>query len=316
MGYQMMAFFPRHRAWLAAGMLLAAGAHAADAPAQGAGAGLFASSDSEGFDARRLTLDYLPLYSGRDDLGGVRYAASRFSIGDWTRNAQQLSAVYRRVDPATTDGVQAAAGFSRQGGHDLVTLDAGYRTALGPGRSIEVFLNRDWVETRQALDDGVSFTFAGAAYEQAIGAHVTVVGVAGYQDFSDGNARTHARAKLIVQPSLDMGLTLQARYRMYRSDTDGGPRAYFNPARYDEAMLAIGWRKRFEGWMGSLTAGVGRQHVGDDAATPTRLIEAGLESPARGTQSLRLRAGLNKSASFGGPDYTWRYVQAEWLVGF
>ncbi len=145
---------------------------------------------------------------------------------------------------------------------------------------------------------------------------MTVVGVAGYQDFSDGNHRTHGRVKLIVQPSLEMGLTLQARYRMYHSDANEVARSYFNPERYNEAMLAIGWRKRFEGWMGSMTAGVGRQRVGDDGRTPTRLLEAGLESPAKGTQSLRLRAGLNKSASYGGPDYTYRYAQAEWLIGF
>ena len=310
----MMALFSRRGAWLAAALLAAGGAQAADTP--GAGAGLFVASDSEGFDTRRVAADYLPAFDNRDALGGLRLAATRFSVGDWARDAQQLGAVYRRIDPASTDGTQVTAGLSRQGGHDLFTLDAGYRTALGAGRSVELFVNRDWVETRRALDDGVSFTFAGAAFEQAIGAQVTVVGVAGYQDFSDGNQRRHARAKLIVQPSLELGLTLQARYRWFASDEDGGPRTYFNPARYHEAMLAIGWRKRHAGWMGSLTAGLGRQRVGADAQTPTRLLEAALESPARGRQSLRLRAGLNKSASFGGPDYTYRYAQAEWLVGF
>ena len=314
----MMGLTLRRLACLAAGALAAGGATAADAgaPSQGAGAGLFVANDSEGFQTRRLALDYLPAYTNRDTLTGVRYAASRFSIGDWSRTAQQLSGVYRSIDPATTNGTQVEAGLSRQGGHSLLTIDAGYRTPLAAATGLELFLNRDWVETRRALDDGVSFTFAGAALEQALGAHVTVLGVAGYQDFSDGNQRTHGRAKLIVQPWLDQGFTLQARYRIYRGQADGVARAYFNPERYHEAMLAIGWRKRFEGWMGSLTAGVGRQRVGDDGRTPTRLLEAGLESPARGRQSLRLRAGLNKSASFGGPDYTYRYAQAEWLIGF
>jgi hypothetical protein len=312
----MMGMTKRQLVWLGATAFAAAGAHGAEAPSQGAGAEAFVASDSEGFTTRRLALDYLPVYAGRDSLTGVRYAASRFSSGDWSRGAQQLSGVYRSIEPATTDGAQLEAGLSRQGGHDLLTLDAGYRTALAAASSLELFLNRDWVETRRALDDGVSFTFAGAALEQALGAHVTVVGVAGYQDFSDGNQRTHGRAKLIVQPWLDQGLTLQARYRMIRGESDGVARAYFNPQRYNEAMLAVGWRKRVEGWMGSVTAGVGRQRVGDDGRTPTRLLEAGLESPARGRQSLRLRAGLNKSASFGGPDYTYRYAQAQWLLGF
>ncbi|MES2017656.1 MAG: hypothetical protein V4484_14290 [Pseudomonadota bacterium] len=300
-------------AWLLAAMLAANGASAFDT---GAGAGLLVANDSEGFQTRRLAFDYLPAYTTRDSVTGVRYAASRYAIDDWSRSAQQISGVYRHIDPATTDGVQLAAGVSRQGGRTLLTIDAGYRTPLAQGTSLELFVNRDWVETRRALDEGTRFTFAGAALEQALGAHVTVVGMAGRQDFSDGNERSHGRVKLIVQPSLDMGLTLQARYRMYHSDANELARSYFNPERYHEAMLAIGWRKRFEGWMGSLTAGVGRQQVGADGRTPTRLIEAGLESPARGKQSLRLRAGLNKSASYGGPDYTYRYAQADWLIGF
>lgn len=52
------------------------------------------------------------------------------------------------------------------------------------------------------------------------------------------------------------------------------------------------------------------------STAPSWLVEMALESPARGSGSLRLRAGLNQSASFGGPDDTWRYAQAEWLLGF
>ena len=68
--------------------------------------------------------------------------------------------------------------------------------------------------------------------------------------------------------------------------------------------------------MGSVTAGFGRQRVSGAAHTPARLLEGALASPAHKRQSLRLRAGLNNSASFGGPNYTYRYAQAEWLLGF
>ncbi len=118
----------RRLAWLLAGMLGAAGASAADT---GAGAALMVANDSEGFQTRRLALDYLPAYTSRDALAGVRYAASRYAIADWSRSAQQISGVYRSIDPATTDGVQLAAGLSRQGGHDLLTIDAGYRKRDG-----------------------------------------------------------------------------------------------------------------------------------------------------------------------------------------
>ena len=287
----------------------------ATASAPGAGASAFAATDSEGFSTQRLALDYLPLYASRYELAGVVAGASRFSQDGWRRDTRQLGAMYRKLDPATLDGVQVEGGYNRQGGHGLLTLDANYHATLAPKRSVELFLNRDWVETRRALDGAVAFTYAGAALEQGLGEHVTVVGMLGYQDFTDGNTRRHARARLIVQPSLDLGLTLQARYRVFHSDADIAP-TYFNPERYDETMLAVGWRKRFEGWVGNVTAGVGRQRVGDAGRTPSRLLEVGLESPQRQRQSVRLRAGYNNSASFGGPDYRYRYAQAEWLVGF
>lgn len=298
---------------LVLGTLAAAGVQAAD---NGAGATAFVADDSEGFGTRRLSLGYLPAYASRDVHTGVRVAGAHFSQDDWRRDAQQISVVHRDLDSATTDGLQVEAGFSRQGGRSLFTLDAGYRKALAEKTSVEVFLNRDWVETRRALDDGVRFTFGGAALEQGLGQHVTVVGLAGYQDFSDGNHRTHGRLRLIVQPSLDLGLTLQARLRTYRSASDSTPRAYFNPARYDEAMLALGFRKRFSGNMASVTAGVGRQRVGDAERTATRLLEAAWETPVKAKSSLRLRAGYNRSAAFGGPDYSYRYAQAEWLMAF
>jgi len=298
---------------LVLGALAAGAARGADS---GAGISAFAADDSEGFATGRVSLGYLPAYTNRDIHTGVRVAGSHFAQDGWQRDAQQISVVHRDLDSATTDGLQVEAGFSRQGGHGLLTLDAGYRKALSAKTSVEVFLNRDWVETRRALDDGVRFTFGGAAVEQGIGEHVTVVGLAGYQDFSDGNHRTHGRLRLIVQPSLELGLTLQARVRTWRGAGDGTIRSYFNPARYDEAMLALGWRKRFSGNMASVTAGVGRQRVGDAERTATRLLEAAWETPVKARSSLRLRAGYNRSAAFGGPDYSYRYAQAELLMAF
>lgn len=304
-------------ALLGVGALAAGGAAAADAERErGAGALLFLSHDSEGFTTRRLALEYLPVFKNGDALTGVRYTASRFEQNGWSRGGQQIGAVARSIDPATANGWQIDAGLARQGGHDLLTLDGSYHIPLAERRSVELFINRDWVETRNALDGGIDFTFAGAALEQGLGEYVTLIGTAAYQDFSDGNHRNHARLKLIYQPRLDLGLTLQARYRMYTSGTSDSPGAYFNPDRYGEAMLAVGWRQRVGGWMASATAGLGQQRVADAAHTPTRLLEAGLQSPPSGKQSVRLRAGVNRSASFGGPDYTYRYAQAEWIVAF
>ncbi len=287
-----------------------------DAFAPGAGAALYLSKDNEDFTTRRAGLEYLSRFNHGDSLTGVRYTAHYYEQGDWSRHGEQLTLLYRDIDPATANGWQLDAGVFQEGGHAMLTLDGNYRKPLAERTALELFVDREWVETANALDRGVNFTFAGGGVEQGFGQHVTVIGLAGYQDFSDGNTRNHGRVRLIVQPSLDLGLTLQARYRVYTSSSDDVGGAYFNPSRYDEAMLAIAWRQRLRGWTGRLIAGAGRQHVADDPATPTRLLEIGAQSPPTRAYSFRVRGGYNQSAAFNGPDYRYRYLQGELIVGF
>ncbi len=284
--------------------------------APGAGAAAYFSRDNEGFATQRAGVEYLPRFAHGNSLGGVRYTAHHYDQGDWSRTGQQLSFLHRDVDPATANGWQLDAGLFRQGGHDLLTADGNYRAALAGRTAIEGFVNREWVETATALDRGIHLTFAGGALEQGIGPHVTVIGLAGLQTFSDGNYRNHGRARLIVQPNLDLGLTLQLRYRVYKSAREDVEGAYFNPGRYDETLLAVGWRQRFLGWTGRLTTGAGTQHVGHESGTPTRLLELVLQSPPIRAYSVGARAGFNQSASFNGPDYRYHYVQGELILGF
>jgi len=81
-------------------------------------------------------------------------------------------------------------------------------------------------------------------------------------------------------------------------------------------MLALGWRQRFSGWSAGLTAGFGREKINQDSSQTTRLFELNLQSPVRGSQFLRMNAGYNRSASFYGPDYDYRYIRGEWIVQF
>lgn len=287
-----------------------------DSVRQGAGAALYLSKDNEGFVTQRAAIEYLPKYKHADSLTGFRYTTHHFEQNDWSRSGQQISILHRETDPATANGWQAEGGFFRQGQHDLFTADANYRRMLAERTGLELFLSRDWVETANALDKGIHFTFSGIALEQGLGAHVTVVGIGGRQNFSDGNARNHRRLKLIVQPDLDLGLTLQARYRAYDSSSENVGRNYFNPGHYEESMLALAWRKKIQGWNASVTAGYGQQKVGDDPRTATHLLEVGLQSPINRTDSFRMRGGLNSNGSFNGPNYRYRYLLAEWIIGF
>lgn len=291
---------------------------------RGMGSGVFFSNDSEGFTTRRLTLEYLPQYRDAQFLSGLRYTAHHFAQDAWSRAGQQISFLQRRIDPVSANGWQWEGGIFHQGQHDLLTLDANYRTLLGEHTNLELFLNRDWVETALALDRGMHFNFGGLALDQAFSPKLTLTGLLGIQHFSDGNVRNHARIRLSLQPDLDLGLTLQARFRTYSSSHDKVAGAYFNPERYQESMLAVGWRNKFDGWLNELTAGIGRQKVATDSATATNLLEWRLQSPlitranraGQRNYSFRVRAGRSQSASLGGPDYRYRYVHGEWILAF
>ncbi|WP_159124356.1 hypothetical protein [Acinetobacter variabilis] len=281
-----------------------------------AGTEFFLSDDSEGFQTRKLSAEFLPQYEDADHYLGIRGSAYQYRADDWKRDGQKISFIGRDIESATANSWTLEAGLFEQGDHTLLTFDGSYRTALAEKTAVELFANRDWVETQPALDAGTNFTFVGAALDQGLGEHVTLVGLAGTQFFSDDNRRDHGRLRLIYQPSLDLGLTLQARYRMYRSSEEDVGREYFNPEDYQESMLALGWRQRFAGWSAGLTAGFGREKINQDPSQSTRLFELNVQSPVRGSQFLRMNAGYNRSASFYGPNYDYRYIRGEWIVHF
>lgn len=301
--------------------LASSAGNAAEPPAEkslerAAGTEFFFSDDSEGFQTQKLSAEFLMDYTYASDYQGIRASAYHYKIADWSEDGQKVSYIAKHIDPKTANGWYADAGVFNQGRHTLLTFDGSYRTALAEKTAVEVFANRDWVETKPALEDGIHFTFAGASFDQGLGEHVTLVGLAGSQFFSDDNRRDHGRLKLIYQPSLNSGLTLQARYRMFHSDQTELRGYYFNPEDYQESMLAIGWRKHFSGWSAGVTAGLGCEKINHDASQNTHLLEMSLQSPIHGTQYLNLSAGYNRSASYYGPDYDFGYLKGEWVIRF
>jgi hypothetical protein len=201
---------------------------------------------------------------------------------------------------------QAKAGLMTEGGHTLLTTDGSYVLPIAQGTSAEFFINRDFVETRAALDQGINFTLVGGSLEHQLHLKLTLIGTAGYQRFSDDNEREHARFKAVFQPNLDLGLTFQ--YRYYTSTPNETRRAYFNPERYLENILLAGRRYRRSGWVTSMPADAGSQTVADTPRVPSRLLEVGVDSPLKGKQVLALCRHL-RTAAFGGPDYRYQYVQ-------
>jgi len=279
------------------------------------GAEFFVTNDSDHFQSRRVSVEFFPAFENADRFLGFRLGDYQYQQDSWRRNGKKLSFLARSVQTRTADGGSMEAGVFEQGGHTLLTLDGSYRISPTKSTAVEFLLTRDWVETPKSLDRGIDFTFVGAAVDQGLGDHVTLVGLLAQQYFSDGNRRDHGRLRLIYQPSLDLGLTLQLRYRTYRSSHDVD-RAYFNPKDYSESMFAIGWRHRFQGWTASVTAGLGNETINHDLSQPTRLLDISVQSPVRGSQVFRFGAGYSRSTTFSGPSYQYRYLRGEWVILF
>jgi len=280
------------------------------------GTEFFLTNDSDHFQSRRVSVEFFPAFENADRFLGFRLGDYQYKQDNWRRNGQKISFLARSIETRTGDGGAMEAGVFQQGGHTLLTLDGSYRISPTKSTAVEFLLTRDWVETPKSLDRGIDFSFVGVAVDQGLGSHVTLVGLLAQQYFSDGNRRDHGRLRLIYQPSLDLGLTLQARYRTYRSTHEDVDRAYFNPKSYAESMLAVSWRHRFQGWTAAVTAGLGNETINHDLSQPTRLLDFSLQSPVRGSQVFRFGAGYSRSTTFSGPSYQYRYIRGEWVILF
>lgn len=280
------------------------------------GTEFFLTNDSDNFQSRRVSVEFFPAFENADRYLGFRLGDYQYRQDNWRRNGKKISFLARSIETRTGDGGAMEAGLFQQGGHTLLTLDGSYRISPTKSTAVEFLVTRDWVETPKSLDRGIDFSFVGVAVDQGLGSHVTLVGLVAQQYFSDGNRRDHGRLRLIYQPSLDLGLTLQARYRTYRSTHEDVDRAYFNPKNYSESMLAVSWRQRFRGWTAAVTAGLGNETINHDLSQPTRLLDFSLQSPVRGSQVFRFGAGYSRSTTFSGPSYQYRYIRGEWVILF
>jgi hypothetical protein len=180
----------------------------------------------------------------------------------------------------------------------------------------ELLLNRDRVETQQALMQGTYYTMVGADIEQQFTERVTGILMAGVQSFSDGNNRPLIKLRGIYDLMPDYGVTLQLRYRQYHDTDTAEATSYFNPDRYREGMVVLAIRQRYDGWLMTGTAGIGRQWVNSDPSTETRLLEAAVTTPAVGRVYGQARVGYSRSAGYQGPDYSYRYASGEMVFPF
>lgn len=174
----------------------------------------------------------------------------------------------------------------------------------------EFFIERDRLDTRNGALQGRYQTFAGAAQDWPVHPRVTLAGVAGLQDFTGGNRRTHLRGTASFTLSDELGIATQLRTRWFK---DSAPERadYFAPGEYSEVLGTLVLTRRVQGLRARVVLGAGERQVRGGGREPARLAEGLLETPEwREGLRFRLRIGYSDApqAAAVGPGYRYRYV--------
>ena len=265
------------------------------------------ASDTDGFHAARVRLGGLAPYNSDLDHFGVAVQTTRYSQGAWSRDAGGVVALWRNQDKVTLAGINAEAGVVQVAGHTRGVGDVtwGWRATRETG--VELIAAGDVVATQKAIDRGIAYGFLAASVEHTFMERVTLVGLAGYQPFTDGNERIHWRGRLIWQVVPEYGLNLQLRWRQYESrmtDVDG---AYFNPDRYRQWQGAIGVRRHIGNWTWTGSFGAGRETINGTDSHPVRVAELRTEAALTPHMHLAFYALYSRSTGYvDAPDYAYR----------
>jgi len=276
-----------------------------------------ASQDADHFDALRLRTGALFDYASSFQYSGVAAQTTHYEQSGWHCDAYAILFLWRSQRRETLTGTVAEAGLVHVGGRIRPIGDATWSLRPRPHTGIELLATGDLVETQRALDRGTAYTLLGISAEQQLTERFTVTGLAGYQHFTDGNARVHLRGRLIWLLVPERGITAQLRWRQYDSrqfDVDG---AYFNPGRYREWQAGVAMRRRYAGWLWSGTLAAGREEIDSSTQNATRLAELRAEGTVGKDTRIVLHASYNRSAGFVAANgYWYRVIGVTVIVPF
>ncbi|MGE5668326.1 MAG: hypothetical protein ACM338_09035 [Betaproteobacteria bacterium] len=281
------------------------------APAAGAGPALLGnfdiSSDTDGFHAARYRAGVLYPYASYFDYAGVAVQDTRYSQGDWHRDAGGVVGFWRRQDPRTLAGVNAEAGIVQVAGHTRAVGDATWSLRPAPDTGVELLAAGDIVTTQKAIERGVGYGFFGASVEHTFPGRLTTIGLVAFQPFTDGNERTHLRARLIWQVLPESGFNAELRWRGYRSSTSDVGGAYFDPDRYQQWVGVLSLRRHIGSWTLGGGLGAGRERVNSTDTNPVRMAELRAEGGLGPALRLAFYALYNRSTGYvDAPDYSYR----------
>ena len=299
-----------------------AASHSAVARAAGASqaaalANADVSSDTDGFHTERVRAAALWSYASWLDYAGIAIQNTRYAQDHWSRDAAGVVGLWRRQDAATLAGIVAEGGVTQVAGHTRVIGDADWSFRPAKDTGVELMAAGDVVGTEKAIERGIAYGFYAASVERRLADRLTGIALAGYQSFTDGNGRTHLRARLIWQALPDQGVNIELRWRGYRSEQNDVGGAYFNPDRYRQWQGVGALRRHVGSWTISGALGAGEETVNGTETHPVRTAELRAEGGLPRGMHVAVHAVYNRSTGYvASPDYAWREGGVTLIVPF
>ena len=276
---------------------------------------VFYSTDSDRFQIQKTSLAWASSYEDPTHLLKWSVDWRHYRQDAWRLESQQLGVSIRQEDPYGL-GYQVSLAVHDLNDTQILTTENRIGWRLSPHSVAEVLLLRDVVESQIGLTSERTYILLGGSVETQWSQRLSSVVYLDTRLFSDQNQRVTGKTKLILDALPSQGVTLQAWYQNVRNnDTAASQSAYFNPARYEESLLVVGVRQRFQNHHLRFRAGAGTQQVAETGPSRAQFSDVILESTDardwvwRMTAGYRLSAGVNED-----PNYRYRYGSIELII--
>lgn len=283
----------------------------------GTGIDTIYTTDSEHFRSIRLRAAALVRYESPWDLIAVGGGGVYYKQDDWSKERYSLAGAIRKLDRETGAGVVAVGGVASVGDHQKLFGEGTWNVRLTRSTGVEFIGQRDFVETRPALDAGTMTNFFAASADHAVSDRLTVIGLAGGQWYSDDNHRTHLRGRAIYALLPEHGLSVQVRAQGYESSRPGGG-LYFNPDRYERADIGLRVRRSVGAdWRVLAAVGAGQEWIDHSVKNPTAYAEARGQRSFANNVTLALTFAYYRASeaeSAGSGDYRWSYFRVLLII--
>lgn len=282
-------------------------------PDAGLGFDFTGTRDSDRFESRRPRVVGLTSFGSPYEFGGIAAGTDYFKQGDWSARGYSLWAIAEDRNRATAGGISARIGVSHIAGHGRALADAVWNHRFSPQTGTELIMQRDVVESRAAIEAGVTHAFLAASVDHAFTDRFSGIALVGAQSFSDGNDRAHLRGWLIYSVLPEYGLALQARARAYENSRRGSA-FYFNPENYENADIGLRLRKRFAGWRVHALLAAGGERAAGSETQATKFAQLNVDRVLAGDIRIGVRYAYSRAAEdgtnvSGSGNYTWRYLR-------